>query len=72
MARYWPTPNAMKDMPALNGDLHDEIQKLKSASSHDMVILGSNSIVSQLPHENLMDEFQMLVNPVILGRKGRY
>ena len=35
-----------------------------------MVILGSGSIVSQLALEGLIDEYQMVVNPVVLG-KGR-
>jgi dihydrofolate reductase len=35
-----------------------------------MAILGSGSIVSQLAQERLIDEFQIVVNPVVLG-KGR-
>jgi dihydrofolate reductase len=33
----------------------------------DMTILGSGSIVSQLAQEGLIDEFQIVVNPVVLG-----
>ena len=54
----------------VNADLVSEIRKLKSESSNDMVILGSGSIVSQLAQAGLIDEFQMIVNPVILG-EGR-
>jgi dihydrofolate reductase len=35
-----------------------------------MAILGSGSIVSQLAAEGLIDEYQVVVNPVVLG-KGR-
>jgi dihydrofolate reductase len=35
-----------------------------------MAILGSGSIVSQLAQEGLIDEYQIVVNPVVLG-KGR-
>ena len=35
-----------------------------------MAILGSGSIVSQLAPEGLIDEYQVVVNPVVLG-KGR-
>ncbi len=35
-----------------------------------MAILGSGSIVSQLAQEGLIDEYQVVVNPVVLG-KGR-
>ena len=33
-----------------------------------MAILGSGSIVSQLASEGLIDEYQIAVNPVVLGR----
>ena len=32
-----------------------------------MAILGSGSIVAQLADVGLIDEFQMVVNPVVLG-----
>ena len=35
-----------------------------------MAILGSGSIVSQLAQEGLIDEYQIVVNPLVLG-KGR-
>jgi dihydrofolate reductase len=47
-----------------------EIRKLKNESPADMVILGSGSIVSLLAQAGLIDEFQVVVNPVILG-EGR-
>lgn len=33
-----------------------------------MVILGSGSIVSELAPEGLIDEYQVVVNPVVLGQ----
>jgi dihydrofolate reductase len=35
-----------------------------------MVILGSGSIVSQLAQENLIDEYQIALSPIVVG-KGR-
>ena len=35
-----------------------------------MTILGSGSIVSQLAQTGLIDEYQLVLNPVVLG-KGR-
>ena len=52
----------------VRGGLTEEIRRLKSESGPDMVILGSGRIVSRLAAENLIDEFQLAVNPVILGR----
>ena len=47
-----------------------EIRKMKQEPGPGMVILGSGSIVSQLAQEGLIDEYQIVVNPVVLG-KGR-
>jgi len=51
----------------VNSDPVAEIGRLKKESSADMVILGSGSIVSQLAQAGLIDEFQIVMNPVILG-----
>jgi len=54
----------------IKGDLAAEVRKLKQESGPDMVILGSGSIVSQLTQENLIDEYQLALCPILLG-KGR-
>jgi dihydrofolate reductase len=54
----------------VNGDPAAEMRKMKRSAGEDMVILGSGSIVSQLAREGLIDEYQIVVNPIILG-KGR-
>jgi len=50
----------------LQGDLGMEVRKLKNESGPDMVILGSGSIVSQLAQEGLIDEYQVVVHPIVL------
>jgi dihydrofolate reductase len=52
----------------VKGDMLAEIRKMKKEAGKDMVILGSGSIVSQLAQEGLIDEYQIVVNPVALGR----
>jgi dihydrofolate reductase len=52
----------------VKGDLAAEIRKMKNEPGQGMVILGSGSIVSQLAREGLIDEFQFVVNPIVLGR----
>jgi len=54
----------------LKGDLAAEIRKLKQEPGEGMVILGSGSIVSQLAPEGLIDAYQIVTNPIVLG-KGR-
>lgn len=52
----------------VKGDLAGAVRKMKKAPGHDMVILGSGTIVSQLAQEQLIDEYQLVVNPVVLGQ----
>jgi dihydrofolate reductase len=54
----------------IKGDLAQEVRGLKQEPGEDIAILGSGSIVSQLTQERLIDEYQIVVNPVVLG-EGR-
>jgi dihydrofolate reductase len=54
----------------VKGDIAAEIRRMKREPGNDMTILGSGSIVSQLAQEGLIDEYQMVLNPVVLG-EGR-
>jgi dihydrofolate reductase len=50
-----------------DGALADEVAKLKSGPGKDMVIYGSGSIVQALTRLALIDEYRLVVNPVVLG-----
>lgn len=52
----------------LHGDLAAEVRALKARSDADLAILGSGSLVSQLAQAALIDEVQLVLNPVVLGR----
>ncbi len=54
----------------LKGDPAEEIRRLKGLPGEDLVILGSGSLVSRLTREGLIDEYQIVVYPVVLG-EGR-
>jgi dihydrofolate reductase len=102
MAGYWPTPDAIKNNPAVAEVMNnspkivfsrsmkpvqdgptwrntriipeikaEEILKMKRQGDGDYVILGSGSVVQQLANLGLIDEYQLRVNPIILGA-GKY
>lgn len=48
-------------------DLAEEIGRLKSTPGPDMAILGSGNLVAQLAEAGLVDEFQVVINPVVIG-----
>jgi dihydrofolate reductase len=41
---------------------------MKKLPGKDMVIFGSGSIVSALSQSGLIDEYRIILNPVILGK----
>jgi dihydrofolate reductase len=51
----------------MRGDMAAEMRNMKAESGKDMTILGSGSVVSQLAQEGLIDQYQIVVNPVVLG-----
>ena len=57
----WVNTRLVKD------DLVGEIRRLKQQPGKDIAIFGSGTIVSQLTEAGLIDEYQIVVNPVIIG-----
>ncbi len=52
----------------VKGDLVGEVRRMKSQDGPHIAILGSGSLVAQLASAGLVDEFQVVVNPVAIGR----
>lgn len=61
---------AWENTRLIKSDLADAVRTLKSEPGPGMAILGSGTIISQLAQSGLIDEFQFVVNPIILG-EGR-
>lgn len=50
------------------GELSQEIMRIKNQPGKDMIVYGGASFVSSLIKENLIDEFFLYVNPMVLGK----
>ena len=50
-----------------NGDIVEEVEKLKNQDGKDILVYGGASFVSSLIKNNLIDEYHFLVNPVAIG-----
>jgi len=60
------------DQPTLiKGNLAKEINKLKKQSGKNITVSGSPTLVRSLIQENLLDELQLMVHPVIVGKGKR-
>ena len=49
------------------GDLTEEIYKLKEKDGKDIIVYGGGTFVSALIKANLIDEFHLFINPVVIG-----
>lgn len=54
----------------VKGDASSELKKLKQQSGKDLFIFGSANLASTFTREGLIDEYRLMVNPVVLGRGG--
>jgi dihydrofolate reductase len=52
----------------LKGDLVPALTKLKKESGPDFVVFGSGTVIAQLAEHGMIDEYQVVVNPIVLGR----
>ena len=57
----WKNTRLIKD------NIVEEIRKMKQLPGKDMTLLGSGSILTQFAEQGLIDEYQIMVDPVILG-----
>lgn len=50
------------------GDVIEEVNRLKNQSGKDIIVYGGANFVSSLIRENLIDEYNLFVNPVAVGK----
>jgi dihydrofolate reductase len=55
----------------INGDLAEEVSKLKRELDGDIVVHGSAQLVQALVDQDLVDELRLMVFPVVLGKGKR-
>jgi dihydrofolate reductase len=50
------------------GGLRAEIEKLKAEPGNDLFLFGSGELARALISQHLIDEYRLMINPVLLGR----
>ena len=55
----------------LEGDGADAVARLKQEPGKDLVVLGSGELVRSLMRRNLVDEYVLLIHPLVLGSGRR-
>jgi dihydrofolate reductase len=61
------TNPAWRNSAVISGDLADEVTRLKALPGRELQVHGSPQLVRSLLAGGLIDEFQVLVYPVVLG-----
>jgi dihydrofolate reductase len=64
-------PLPWKNSTLLEGDAADAVARLKKQPGKDIVVLGSGELVRSLMRRNLVDEYVLLIHPLVLGSGRR-
>jgi dihydrofolate reductase len=52
----------------VNSDAGDELKLLKQQAGKDLLLFGSADLAATFMRNNQIDEFRLMVNPIVLGR----
>ena len=58
----------IKNAKLISENLPDEIRKLKNEQGKEIVLFGSPTLTRSLMNENLIDEYWLFINPILLGQ----
>jgi dihydrofolate reductase len=64
-------PLAWNNSTLIKGDVSEEVSELKRQPGGDIMVFGSGSLVNKLMHLGLIDEYRLMVFPVVLGSGQR-
>jgi dihydrofolate reductase len=64
-------PLDWRDSHLIAGDVADEVRKVKEGVGKDIQVIGSGELAQTLMEHGLVDEFKLLIYPLILGKGKR-
>lgn len=67
VASHQPFDPQWENVTVLSGDVIAAVQQLKASSGKTIGIFGSNELCVSLMQHRLIDEFQIIVNPLAFG-----
>ena len=66
-SRTLAEPLAWQNSAVLQGDVADAVAALKQEDGEDLHVIGSSQLVQTLVERDLVDEFQVMIDPVVVG-----
>jgi len=70
-SRTLKAPLSWRNSTLLDGDAADAVAKLKEQPGKDLVVLGSGDLVASLMRKGLIDEYLLMIHPLVLGTGRR-
>jgi len=64
-------PLSWSNSTILKGDAGEAVARLKEQPGKDLVVLGSGELVQSLMRRNLVDEYVLMIHPLVLGSGRR-
>jgi dihydrofolate reductase len=64
-------PLPWRNSTLLKGDAAEAVARLKEQLGKDLLVLGSGELVQSLMRRNLVDEYVLLIHPLVLGAGRR-
>ena len=64
-------PLAWNNSRLIKGNIAEEVARLKQESGQDVLVFGSGTLAQTLHQYNLIDQYNLLVYPVVLGSGKR-
>ncbi len=76
MQKYVASTTLSEPLPWINstllkGDAAETVARLKQESGQDLVVMGSGELIQSLMRHNLVDEYVLLIHPLVLGSGRR-
>ena len=66
-SRTLAEPLAWQNSTVLQGDVAGAVAALKQEDGEDLHVIGSSQLVQTLVERDLVDEFQVMIDPVVVG-----
>ena len=64
-------PLQWKNARLVEGDLTEKVSDLKRGPGKDILVFGSGDLVNALMRQDLIDEYRLMVSPVVVGSGKR-
>ncbi len=64
-------PLAWNNSTLIKGDVPSELAKLKELPGRDVLVFGSGDLAQTLMEHDLIDEYRLMVHPIVLGSGKR-